>query len=99
MTPFSDEFVSGSVNSVYSDGAGGRGVFINYTVLVRIVKMLSSRLGRLNIRMIVVSSSFLTVNEMKQSAAEWSGVLPTNHNVYRRRFLLRTGEQINELLI
>lgn len=32
MTPFSDEFVSGSVNSLHTDDE--RAVFVNYTILV-----------------------------------------------------------------
>ncbi|CAK1549056.1 unnamed protein product [Leptosia nina] len=35
MTPFSDDFVSGSVNSVYKGDENNQGVFVNYTVLMQ----------------------------------------------------------------
>ncbi|XP_038217611.1 uncharacterized protein LOC119836379 [Zerene cesonia] len=35
MTPFSDDFVSGSVNSIHHGDVNNRGVFVNYTVLMQ----------------------------------------------------------------
>ncbi|KOB75815.1 Uncharacterized protein OBRU01_06931, partial [Operophtera brumata] len=34
MTPFSDDFVSSSVNAVHEGDGNNRGVFVNYTILV-----------------------------------------------------------------
>ncbi|KAL4712238.1 hypothetical protein ACJJTC_011099 [Scirpophaga incertulas] len=35
MTPFSDDFVSGSVNSVHKGDEQNQGVFVNYTILIQ----------------------------------------------------------------
>ncbi|CAG4965757.1 unnamed protein product [Colias eurytheme] len=35
MTPFSDDFVSGSVNSIHHGDENNKGVFVNYTVLMQ----------------------------------------------------------------
>ncbi|XP_059058878.1 uncharacterized protein LOC131852243 [Achroia grisella] len=35
MTPFSDDFVSGSVNSVHRGDEDNQGVFVNYTILIQ----------------------------------------------------------------
>ncbi|XP_072937735.1 uncharacterized protein pwn [Epargyreus clarus] len=35
MTPFSDDFVSGSVNSIHKGDQDNQGVFVNYTVLMQ----------------------------------------------------------------
>lgn len=35
MTPFSDEFVGGSVNSIHRGDINNQGVFVNYTILIQ----------------------------------------------------------------
>ncbi|XP_028160628.1 uncharacterized protein LOC114353022 [Ostrinia furnacalis] len=35
MTPFSDDFVSGSVNSIHKGDENNQGVFVNYTILMQ----------------------------------------------------------------